>query len=563
MQKKYILYLIIYIAIIPSAQSQYYKLHLKSEKEITNALKDSLDLPVLFSEITGLHSKIDSLHQKLMRLGYIESELIKTTNENDSSYVAFFNLGHRYNKIRIDYSGSGITKKELQKLGITPDSTYFTIPITHTSYILNNLTQLKGESGHPFAKISLKNLEKTDSGQLKAKLNIHTDRTRVIDSIAIKGYEKFPKPFLKYYAGIKKGATFNHRELIRQNEKINNLGFVSATRPPEVLFRKDSTTVYLYLQKENHNHFDGILGFSTDEKTQKLQFNGYLDLRLNNNLNYGEEFSLDYKADGKEQVEFKTRLKLPLLFATRFGLDGRLRIFKKDTSYVTTEQQMRLTYRLTPLTETHLGIRKFTSNNLRDDSLTDLFIKDFNSFFITFGGNFANTQNNPLFPVRTMADIVIGAGKRSRETISDPQWSIESQIFHTFQIGPNSSFYVNNTTAYLKSETFLENELFRFGGINSIRGFQENSLEASFYTILNTEYRYLLSSEIFAHTIIDFGYFKNPTTNTGTSLSGFGLGMGINTRGGLFRIIFANGRSSGQSFDFSSSKVHISVSSRF
>lgn len=563
MQNYFLLYLIVYLGIITSAHSQDYKLHLKSEQEITRALKDSLGLPFRFSAKKDLNSQIDSLHEQLMAIGFIESEFLTTEIENDSTYIAMFHLGRRYGHMQIDYSESGFSKKELQKLGIPVHDTHFAISTTLAPYILKQLTQIKAESGHPFAKIQLRNFEKTDSGQLRAQLYVNTNKTRIIDSIAIKGYEKFPKPFLKYYAGIRKGSIFNQSRIVDQSEKIANLGFASSTRAPEVLFRKDSTTVYLYLQKENNNHFDGILGFSTDENTQKLQFNGYLNLRLNNNLNYGEEFSLDYKADGNEQIEFKTRLKLPYLFGTRFGLDGQLRIFKKDTSYVTTDQQLRTTYRIAPSMEAHVGMRKFVSNNLQDDLLSGILIEDFNSFFITFGGNFQKTQNNVLFPIKTMADLTLGTGKRTRGKISDSQWSVESQIFHTFQLGYRSSVFVNNSTAYLISNTYLENELFRFGGINSIRGFQENSLEASFYSVLNTEYRYLLNPTIFAHTIIDFGYFQNPTTDTASYLSGFGFGMGINTKGGLFRIIFANGKSQGQSFDFSSSKIHISISSRF
>ena len=42
-----------------------------------------------------------------------------------------------------------------------------------------------------------------------------------------------------------------------------------------------------------------------NEETNRLQFNGYLNLELNNNLNFGEQLLVNYKADGNEQQNFR------------------------------------------------------------------------------------------------------------------------------------------------------------------------------------------------------------------------------------------------------------------
>src|SRR5690606_22800004 len=137
------------------------------------------------------------------------------------------------------------------------------------------------QRGNAFARLKLTEFEKTQNETLSATLFVDNGSIRTVDSIAVKGYEKFPRSFLKYYAGIKAGKVFNQKELVAQSENLNSLGFVNTIRPPEALFRKDSTTVYLYLEKQHNNHFDGILGFATDEETQKLALNGYLNLELN------------------------------------------------------------------------------------------------------------------------------------------------------------------------------------------------------------------------------------------------------------------------------------------
>ena len=130
----------------------------------------------------------------------------------------------------------------------------------------------------------------------------------------------------------------NNSVLIEKNNALNSLGFVNSTKPPEILFKKDSTTVYLYLTKQKNNNFDGILGFSTGEENQGLTLNGYLNLELNNNLNYGEQFLLNYKADGNDQQKLRVKLTLPYLFKSPFGIETELNIFRRDSTFLTSNQ---------------------------------------------------------------------------------------------------------------------------------------------------------------------------------------------------------------------------------
>jgi Outer membrane protein len=113
------------------------------------------------------------------------------------------------------------------------------------------------------------------------------------------------------------------------------------------------------------------------------------------------------------------------------------------------------------------------------------------------------------------------------------------------------------------SDTFITNELFRFGGITSIRGFDENSIDASFFSVLNTEYRYAFNASIYMHSIIDIGYFENQVFLQKEKLYSFGIGLGLQTKAGLFKLNIANGNSNKQDFEFSNTKIHISLTSRF
>lgn len=516
-----------------------------------------------FADFTALKKEADTVYLKLQRMGFIESEMLQLQKENDSSFIADFFLGKKYSEIAIYYSQEDFTKKELQGVASEITDEYFVLPFEKIPTSLRKLTTIRNQKGNAFARLRLTELERSESYKLSATLLVDNGNIRTVDSIAIKGYEKFPLSFLKYYAGVKKGKPFNQKKLVEQSESLNSLGFVSAIKPPEALFRKDSTTVYFYLEKQNNNLFDGILGFATDEETQKLTFNGYLNLELNNNLNYGEQLLLNYKADGKEQVNFRVKATLPYLLKTPFGLSGELKIFKRDSTFITTEQQLRATYQINPKSTTYIGYKGYDSSNLLDIAIAGTPVEDFKSKFFIAGASYIKPQNKKLFPIKTVISFDGGVGVRDKEGNSDDQVRIETLLNNIFNLNYKNSIFVQNITSVLFSDSYLVNELFRFGGINSIRGFNENSIDASLYSIINTEYRYQFNDGVFVHSIIDLGYFENETLSLKQNLYSFGFGLGLNTKAGLFKFNVANGNTQNQDFSFSNTKIHISISSKF
>ncbi len=544
-------------------EAQNLHLSIEAEKPISDGLLDSLNTQFGFKDYLSLKREVDTFHFKLEQIGYIENELQSLQKKNDSSYVAIFFFGKKYNSIKVFYSKKDFDKKELLQITSEITDDYFILPFEEIESSLQKLNTLKTDKGNVFAKLRLEKIKKENNTSLSAHLILEGGPKRTIDGIVIKGYEKFPKSFLKYYAGIKTGIIFNQKKIVTKSELLNTLGFVSNIKPPEALFKKDSTTVYFYLKKQNNNLFDGILGFATDEETQKLKFNGYLNLELNNNLNFGEQFILNYKADGNDQQNFRVKANLPFLFRTPFGLGLELKIFKRDSTFVTTEQQVRITYQINTSSNSYIGYKSYDSSNLQDEIFAGPPIEDFNSKFLILGISYSKKQNNTLFPIKSHIALDSEIGARELKNSRESQFRVSSIFSYIFNLNFKNSIYLQNTSSVLSSDTYLTNELFRFGGINSIRGFNENSIDASLYTVLNTEYRYQFNEGMYLHSIIDFAYFENQTLLLKQKLYSFGFGMGLNTKAGIFKFNIANGNSDDQDFSFSNTKIHLSLSSRF
>jgi outer membrane protein assembly factor BamA len=556
------LYLNIYTCIFTKIKAQALNLSFHPVTPINNALKDSLNFNSHFDNYQLLKQTADSIPDKLQQLGFVESELINIEMKNDSSFIAHYKLGMRYKYIKIYYADNQFLKKEIAKISNDITNDYFILPFNHIEASLQKLNNLKTNNGNAFAKIQLVGIS-NENNFLTGTIVLNAGQARRIDSITIKGYENFPKSYLKHYAGIKKETLFNEKKINAQSDALNSLPFSSSIKAPEALFRKDSTIVYLYLKKRVANIFDGVLGFNTSEQTNKLQLNGYLNLELINNLNYGERLLINYKADGQEQRKLRVNTSLPYLFGTPIGAELELKIFRRDSTFITTDQQIRINYQLNPSYSSYMGYKGYESSNLLDNAITGSPIEDFNSSFFLLGFNFFRLQNNTLFP--TKAEIFFNSeiGSRELQGTKDNQLKLLTKVNFILNLNYKNSIFIQNTSNMLLSDSFITNELFRFGGITSIRGFDENSIDASLFSIFNTEYRYQFNEGIYIHSILDFGYFENEPLSIRERIYGYGIGLGLQTKAGLFKLNIANGNTENMPFNFSNTKIHLILSTRF
>ena len=537
-------------------------LHLKAvgaNKDETSHL-NALAYTRTFSDFISLELEVDSITNTLTHLGYLESRLIHLNKVNDSSFVAEYILGERHAKARIHFDGN-FNVKILPLVSNTITEHYFEVDLQNLETSLQTLNAEMANAGDPFSTLQLTNIKK-EAGVLNADLNIVEQRQRTIDTVIVKGYDKFPKSFVKRYLKIKSKQPFNLKTIREKTQALENLQFASQIKDPEVLFTKDSTLLYIYVEKQKSNTFDGFLGFGTNPDTDKLEFDGYLNLNLINNLNYGESFHVLYKSDESEQKTFDVHTRLPYLFGTPIGIQLGLNIFKKDSTFVTTTQFAKAEYQFNPKNSLASGIHTQTSTNLLDNPI--LTINDFKSTFYNLSYHFINPQRyDKLFPVNFLFDISGGLGKRTIENTAESQTKFELNTFKIVNLNVRNSVYGQISAALLNSDSYVENEMFRFGGINSIRGFEENSLVADLFGVLNTEYRYKVSNSLYVHSIIDLAYYQNRILDTKSKLLGFGFGFGVLTQAGLFKLNYSNGSSENQAIKLSNSKIHISLSATF
>ncbi|WP_299763260.1 hypothetical protein [uncultured Dokdonia sp.] len=555
----------LYIFSISYCQSQEGKLLLsiKGKTLAETEIIDSIGYQKTFKELIPLFKTIDSLKSSLSKIGYIDitEERVKI---NDSLYASAMHLGKRYKYVRIYVGKDTSTKTYLKEANLSIKNDSILIETAFAKAVLENLTSIAANSGNPFTSFQITSISKDNINTLSGKLSINQDVNRYANRIIINGYKKAPRGYIKYYARIREGKVFNQKELLEQNERLNNLSFITSKKDPQVLFTKDSTTIYFYLERKVNNRFDGFLGFATNEETNRLQLDGYIDLILTNNLNYGETLLLNYKSDGDDQTQLNVKASLPYLFRSPLGVETQLSLFRKDSTFSENSQEVSLFYQVNPNSTISLGYKSKQSEDLIESTNTDNeIIEDYTQQRVLGSFSFSKLQSDFFYPVKTHFTLEGEVGNRSSTEKKEEQISFNSLTSHIFKLNETNQIYLNNKTQVLLSDTYLTNELYRFGGITSIRGFEENSIFANLVSTLNTEYRYVLNSSIYVHSIIDLAYFENDISDQKEKLISFGFGAGLRTKAGIFKINIANGKTENQTFRFSNTKLHFQLAIRF
>ncbi len=531
------------------------------ENESKTMIIDSVSYNKGFDNYITLETEVYTLKKKLTRLGFIDTTIESITKQNDTLFKAELFLGKKVNKIRIDYDSS-FNAELLNFIDHIEGDNFFELDISQLESALNELNSKIAEEGDPFSTLQLVNISKLNPDLISADLKIINNQKRRIDKIIVKGYENFPKSYIKRFLKLRTGKSFNLNAIKEKVELLEDLRFASQIKDPEVLFTQDSTTLYLYLEKTRTNNFDGFLGFGTNENTNKIEFDGYLDLRLINNLNFGETLNLFYKSDEIDQQTIRVDADLPYLFGSPVGLQVGLSIFRKDSTFLNADQYAKVNYQIDARQRIGVGITSTNSTNLLESDTATL--NDYTSNYYTLNYNYIKSQfYDPLFPINFQFDVSAGFGARTNNLGKQNQSVFNLDTYKIFNLNNKNSLFVRLNGALLSSDDYLDNELFRFGGINSIRGFEENSLVANLYGVINTEYRYRLSNSLYVHSVFDAAYFQNQLTDSREKLFGFGFGLGLLTNSGLFRLNYSSGKTEDRPFKLSDSKVHVSLTATF
>jgi len=438
-------------------------------------------------------------------------------------------------------------------------------------------------NGYPFAMVKLDSISLGNANTITASLNLTKNQRVSIDSVMVKGSSRIHPKFIRNYFNIKKGDFYNESRIRKIAARLQDLPFVTEVRPHEVVFIDNEAKLILYLDKKRASQFDGILGIApNDDVDGKLLLTGDIKLKLLNAFNRGELIDFNWRKLEAQSQDLKFHFNFPFLFNTPFGIDYKLHLYKKDTSYLNLSNKLGIQVLFNGYNHVMAFYENQMSNLLSTEGLefatTLPEYADINTSLYGLGMDFSrlNYRYNPRKGFRFELMGAIGSKKIKKNAnvnqelydsipLSSTLYRLRLDAAGFIPLFRNSALMVRNQSGFLENENLFENELFRIGGLKTLRGFDEESLTASIYTIFTLEFRYLFDLNSYFNIFFDGAFYERNTNSGYFNDTPYGIGAGVNfeTRAGIFSLSYAMGSRDGQPLQFKAAKVHFGLTARF
>jgi outer membrane protein assembly factor BamA len=435
-------------------------------------------------------------------------------------------------------------------------------------------------NGYPFAAIKLDSIQFTDH-LISAKLNLSKNQFIKFDSVVVKGNSTIAPAYIYNYIGIKRGDVYNEALVNRISSRIRELAFVREKSPNRVLFSEKEKKLELYLENKKASQFDGIIGIAPDQaKPDKYVLTGEAHLKLQNALSRGEIMELAWKQLPVQSQDLKLHLLYPYIFNTPFGIDANLALFKKDTTYVEVTENLGLLYQLKGNNYVKVFINDKTST-VEASLAGSTVLPDYaNVSSLSYGLGIHYEKLDYRLNPRTGYSFE-ATGSTGTRTISKIQelpdslynnlklktteYHLEFTIDYFIPITGRQVLNIGTKGAYLYSPDIFTNELYRFGGLKTLRGFDEESILASAYIIGKVEYRYILEQNSYLFAFFNEASYRNTSNNNYIHDTPFGFGTGItfDTKIGIMSVSYALGKQFDNPIYFRDGKIHFGILNYF
>jgi len=530
--------------------AQKLTLKITSKEPLENTFLQKINYTDSHKDTLSLYKEIEKIDLLLKKTGYFLHQK-EITQAIKNEYTVSYTLGFRVQSVHIYIPNTVNHKKRGDTLKLKTGN---------VESFLNTISNQLDQEGKSFSEVSLKNL-KLKKNSLLATLQVNERNVRKIDNIIIKGYSSISDRVITYDLNVKKNDVFSSEKLNEISTLTRSLLFVEEIKPPEVLFAKDSTILYLYLKKKSNNSFDGIVSFASNDNNNKLLFNGTVDLKLKNLFDGGENVSVFWNSIGNQKQEFSLAAQIPYVFNSRISPDVRFNLYKQDSTFLNTEFNPKLRYKINSKSSVSLNYLNLTSNNLKE-SITSNNIESFDRSLLGIGYQYKSPKTTVLGQTGLNISVEALFGNRNTDTKKSQQYEFNLEVSNTFVLNERNQIYIRNQTGILLSDFLLENEVFRIGGANSIRGFNEQSIFTSQFSYINMEYRYVTSRTSYLYSISDIGFIKTINDLT-ESIFGLGFGYLFSIKKTQVNLGLVVGRQPSEGFNLNSSKFIINWKSFF
>lgn len=505
--------------------------------------------------------------------GYLEASFDSCTTEGTTT-TCHLHLGRNYRWARLSSAG---VPAEIASQARFREKFYSGQPVTprQVARLVEGLIRHAEDNGHPFVQVWLDSLKGPSDG-MEATVRMDLGRLVRYDSILVRGSAKTSMPYLHAHIGIKPGDAYNESLLRNLDRRIRELPFVTQRQRAYVQFTDERTKLFLFLDARKASSINGILGVQPDPLTDKVGITGDLDLRLRNALKRGEAIDLNWRSLQDQTQDLRLRLNMPFLFNTPFGTDLGLKLFKRDSTFLEVTARAALEYLLMQGDRVSFFVNNKSSDRLGSNLVSLPGLADVR--LLSYGVGVERERFDYRFNPRSgLALRLEGSAGRKRTskavfgeavpttTIRTVQYELNGSTAWHIPVARRATIRFAGQGGWMINDDLHLNELYRVGGIKSMRGVDEASIFCSAFAIGTVEFRYLYEENANFFMFVDQGWWEDRHREDPLEDNplGFGLGTSFETKAGIFGITYALARQFGNPIVLRSGKIHFGFTSLF
>jgi uncharacterized protein YozE (UPF0346 family) len=533
----------------------------------------------IHSNITSIDKEANKIYMSLLDAGYISASIDSILNDS-LNYRVYISAGKRHKWVNLVYAKQD--QAIVSKLGY--NERFFSkrpFNFSELSKFMEKIISYYENNGYPFAMAKLDSLQ-FNNENLSAKLKIEKNVFVKLDSLVTEGSGKVNQKFLLRYLGIKNGMPYNTQVFMGVSKKIKQLPFVTEKKPPIIQLTDKQNKLFLFLEKKNASQFDGIVGILPGDNGKTI-FTGDLKIKMVNTIfKSGETVDIQWRRLQTQTQDLKAIIIYPYIAGLPVGVDYNIKIYKKDTTFLDVNNALGLNYYFNGLNHLKVFYKQRNANLISTAGLSNITVLPEYADVITkaYGlGLFIEKYDYKFNPRKGLGMNVQGSvGSRqikknprvndvaySTLELKSSQYQTEGSIVGYFNLFKNHVVKLSSQFGSVFGNTIYKNELFRIGGLRTLRGFDEESIYASTYVIPTIEYRFLFEKNSNLFVFGEGAWYENSSVAGYTNDIPISIGAGINfeTKAGIFNLSYAIGKQQGNGFDLRVGKIHAGLTALF
>ena len=543
--------------------------------------KERLSFDSKFATIKDRHKAVSTLLFSLYEQGYLNAEA-DSIGGDSLNLIAHIHRGTKFKhaQIRIGNLEPGLLPNAVYRDKIVYNESFSP---QRVSSLFKGIVSQYENNGYPFASVRADSVEIMPNG-IRMSILVDKGPAVTMDSIIIRGNANVKRAFLYGYLGIKPGNVYNEKQIRLIDRRLKDLPFLTVERPHQILFTStEKAKVIIYAKKVNASRFNGLIGFMPGGTSSgKLLITGEADLGLWNALGYGEQLTLKWRRIQAGTQSLNFFVKYPYLFGTPLAVNGTFDFYRRDSTFQNINFGFGVQYLFSGTNYIELFYRrqiaqvidakKFSSANQLPESI------DFtaNNVGIKFNFERYDYRWNPTRGFLINASIW-GGIKNMKRRSDIPANLYDGLQLRSYQVGGELKldyFIRLHKRVTLKPGVMLAhsvnpyrflNELYRIGGINNLRGFNEDAFFLSSYAFGNVELRYLIERNSNVYLFFNGGWAERKIVTSYFRDNPYGFGAGLNffTKVGYINFAYGLGSTQGQPIQFRNGKIHLGFTGVF